>query len=334
MSTIERLSLSLAVQDNLFTRPILAGRIAPQGAKLVCTAVHPSEIFWRQLKFSEFDLSEMSLSSLMIAASKGDTRWAALPIFTMRSFFHTGIMVRADAKIKEPRDLIGKRVGVPEYQQTSAIWSRGILQHEFGVNPTQIEWFMERTPDKSHGGSTGFQAPVGVKLNQIPQTTNIGEMLAGGELDATLLYLTDKNLVDRSRLDLIGQGIIRPLFADPEQEKRRYFAKTGVMPINHAIVMRRSLLEMHPWVALNVYTAFLSAKAEVANIAETFLKPYLETGVMSEQMGAALKLDPMGYGMKAARPVLETIAQYVHEQGLTARKVQLEEVFAPNTMDI
>ena len=198
-------------------------------------------MFWRQLRFAEFDVSEMSMSSLIIAVSRGDTRWVAIPVFTMRKFFHTSIIVRTDSGIAAPADLRGKRIGVPEYQQTWAIWSRGVLQHEFGVHARDIEWFMERNPDKSHGGATGFTAPPGVRVNQIPPTTNMGEMLLRGELDGSLHYLVDNNLVDRSTVDV--SGVTRYLFPDPAAEGRRFYAKTGLFPINHTVVVRRSLLE-------------------------------------------------------------------------------------------
>ena len=330
--TAPHLELSIALSDNERTRPLLEGRVAPQGIKLVPTMVHPSEMFWRQLRFAEFDVSEMSMSSLIIAVSRGDTRWVAIPVFTMRKFFYTSIIVRTDSGIAVPADLRGKRIGVPEYQQTWAIWSRGILQHEFDVHARDIEWFMERNPDKSHGGATGFVAPAGVRVNQIPPSSSIGEMLVRGELDATLLYLTDANLVDRSRVD-VGKAT-RPLFADREAEGRRYFAKTGLYPINHGVVVRRTLLERHPWIALNLYAAFLLSKNEITRQAEDRLKPYLACGLIGDDVRAALGRDPMGYGMKAAGPVLETIADYVHEQGLSERRVRLEEIFAPSTLDL
>ena len=239
--TAPHLELSIALSDNERTRPLLEGRVAPQGIRLVPTMVHPSEMFWRQLRFAEFDVSEMSMSSLIIAVSRGDTRWVAIPVFTMRKFFYTSIIVRNDSGIAVPADLRGKRIGVPEYQQTWAIWSRGILQHEFDVHARDIEWFMERNPDKSHGGATGFTAPPGVRVNQIPPTTNMGEMLIRGELDGSLHYLAENNLVDRSTVDV--SGVTRYLFPDPAAEGRRFFAKTGLFPINHTVVVRRSLLE-------------------------------------------------------------------------------------------
>jgi len=223
---------------------------------------------------------------------------------------------------------------VPEYQQTAAIWGRGVLQHEFGVHAREIEWFMERTPDKSHGGSTAFTPPAGVTVNQIPATTNIGEMLVRDELDATLLYLTNPNLVDRSRIDFSKDARVRPLFSDRAAESRRYYSKTGIHQINHTVVVRRSLLERHPWVALNLYSAFAAARAEVVNRAKVGLRSFDELGMVDDVTRKAMANDPMAYGVKASRKVLETVTQYVHEQGLTKRRVALEELFAPSTMDL
>ncbi len=194
-----RLPLSIALSDNPNTRPLIDGAVKAEGIDLTATVLHPSEMFWRQLRFAEFDVSEMSMSSLLISTARGPTPWVALPVFTTREFFHTRILVRADSGIASPADLKGKRVGVPEYQQTAAIWGRGVLENEFGVHPRDMAFFMERPAGKSHGGATGFKPPAGVTVHQIPASTNIGEMLISGELDATLLYLTDRNLVDRSR---------------------------------------------------------------------------------------------------------------------------------------
>ncbi len=328
-----RLELSIALSDNERTRPLIEGRVVPEGIKLIPTAVHPSEMFWRQLRFAEFDASEMSMSSLIIAVSRGDTRWVAIPVFTMRRFFHTSVIVRTDSGIAAPADLRGKRIGVPEYQQTWAIWSRGVLQHEFGVHAREIEWFMERNPDKSHGGATGFAAPEGVRVNQIPPTTDMGEMLVRGELDGALHYLPGNNLVDRSTADV--SSVTRHLFADPAAEGRRFYAKTGLFPINHTVVVRRSLIERHPWIALNLYSAFVAAKAEIARYGKSYLQWYFEVGLLDGGVGRALAThDPLAYGFKASRAVLETIAQYVHEQGLSARRVGLDEIFAPSTLDM
>lgn len=324
--------LSIALTDNVRTRPIVEGRVRPQGIRFVPSVMSASEMFLRQLKNAEFDVSEMSMSSLLIAVARGDTRWVALPVYTARSFFHTWSWVRRDRGIDAPADLRGKRIGVPEYQQTAAIWARGVLWHEFGVAPHEMQWFMERTPDTSHGGSTGFTPPPGVTVHRIPAHTNIGEMLVNGELDATLLYLNQPNMVDRSRLDLSACEEVRPLFEDAVGEGRRFFAKTGLYPINHAMVVRRSVLDRHPWVAVNIVQAFEAAKADAAATARGVLDGYVRTGGVPVGLPDMLRDDPMPYGMGAARPVLERIADWVFEQGLSPRRVRLDEVFAPSTM--
>jgi 4,5-dihydroxyphthalate decarboxylase len=332
--TAARLDLSIALSDNENTQPVLKGLVQAEGMKLFPTCVHPSEMFWRQLKFGDFDISEMSMSSLIIATSKGPTDWVAIPVFTSRHFFHTMIWVRNDRGINTVADLKGKRVAIPEYQQTAAIWTRGVLEHEFGVRAQDMEWFMERNPDKSHGGSTGFQPPAGVKLNYIPPTTNIGEMLVKGEIDCALHYLVAHNLVDRSKIDLSQDPNLRQIFPDIPAEKHRYFTKTGIYPINHTVVIRRSLHEKYPWLALNLYTMFQDAKAHVRAELMAGLKHYNEAGVLDANARNWLSQDLLGYGIKGPRKVLETITQYVHEQGLSSRRVGLEELFAPSTMDL
>jgi 4,5-dihydroxyphthalate decarboxylase len=331
---LSNLQLSAALSPSPMTRPLLDGAVSVEGVDLTSTAVHGSEMFWRQLRFEEFDVSEFSLSSLLIALTRGDRRWTAIPVFTTRRFFHTGIFVNAAAGIREPADLKGKRVGVPEYQQTAALWSRAALQHEFGVAPQDVVWYMERPVERSHGGATGFQPPPGVELHYIPTDTNIGEMLVAGELDATLLYLGAPNLVDRSSIDITASEAVRPLFPDPLAEGIRYYKKTGVLPVNHTVVVRTSILEQHPWVALNLYGAFVRAKEHTRQKLGELLKPYETIGTVGHGQVGPLGVDPLPYGVTGQQEVLELLAQYSHEQGLTTRRVDLSEVFFPATLDL
>lgn len=331
---MSNLALSAALTPGPMTRPLLDGTVSVEGVDLTSTAIHASEMFWRQLRFEEFDVSELSLSSLLIALTHGDRRWTAIPVFTTRRFFHTGILVRSDAGINEPADLKGKRVGVPEYQQTAALWSRAALQHEFGVAPQDVVWYMERPAARSHGGATGFQPPPGVELHYIPTDTNIGEMLVAGELDATLLYLGTPNLVDRSNIDLDATRVVRPLFPDPLAEGIRYYKKTGVLPVNHTVVVRTSILEQHPWVALNLYGAFVRAKEQTRQKLAGLLKSYETIGGVGAGQAGPLGVDPLPYGVTDQQEVLELVAQYSHEQGLTSRRVDLAEVFFPATLDL
>lgn len=332
MTGKSRLDVSIALSDNPRTRPLLEGRVQVEGLRLIPTAVHPSEMFWRQLHFADFDISEMSMSSLLIAASQGDRRWVGIPVYTSRRFFHTGILVRKGFGIEEPAHLVGRRVGVPEYQQTAAIWSRGALEDQFGVKPASIEWFMERGPAVSHGSATGFRPPPGVRISQIPPESSIGQMLVSGELDATLLYIADRNLVDRSRADL--SEVATPLFADKAKEGLRYHRATGLYPINHTVVVRRTLLERHPWIALNLYTGFLNAANVLLDAAKAWIEPAMETGVIGADEASLIMRNAMPYGLGAARKELETVARYVHNQGLTDRVIQLEEIFAESTLGL
>lgn len=329
-----KLQLSIAMTLNPRTHPIFDGTVKPDGIDLIPTVLHPSEMFWRQLKFADFDVSELSFSSLMRAKVGGDERWVGLPVFTTRHFFQNWILVRRGAGIESPADMKGRRVGVPEYQQTAAVWSRGILEHEWGVAPRDMEFWMERAPSHSHGGATGFKAPPGVTIRQIPPEKNIGSMMLSGDLDATLLYFVDPNLIDRSTADLWNHPDIRPLFPDPVAEGSRFYKKTGLFPINHAAVVRKSLVDKHPWVVLNLYKAFERAN-NIANQQRIEHAEYhYAAGLLSREAHDALRISFVRHGIKANREVLETAARYSHEQVLTPRLMDLSEVFAPSSMDL
>ena len=324
--------LSVGLTPNLRTRPILDGMFHADGITMNPLELHPSELFWRQLKFAEFDVAEMSMSSLLMATARGDDRFVGLPVFSTHYFFQNWIMIRKDSGIKKPEDLAGRRIGVPEYQQTAALWSRGVLQHEFGVAPKDMEFWMERTPDISHGGSTGFEPPEGVTVNRIPPETNMGEMLLAGELDATLLYLPGGNLVDRSTADLANHPNFGPLF-DAYVEGKRYYEKTDMYPINHGMVIKREIVEEHPWVVLNIYKAFEDAATFVENQRIAMIRDHLETGLLPPEAEATLATPLVRHGVIANRKELEAITQYSFEQGLTPRKLGLEDIFPASVMD-
>src|SRR4051812_17229013 len=325
-----KLHLSIGMAGNPRTAPIFDGRVQPDGIELLPSEVFPSELFWRQLKFEDFDIAEMSMSTLMMAVAAGGERWLGIPVFTTRKLFHTEILVRRAAGIDKPADLKGKRIGVPEYQQTAALWTRGALEHEFGVRARDMEWWMERVPSHSHRGSVGFTPPPGVTIRQVPAEKNLGTMMLAGEVDATVHYIANANLVDRSRIDLANHPDIRPLFPDPLAEGVRYYKKTGLLPINHGMVVKRSLAERHPWIVLNVLKAFERANDIAERERLEHAQYHVATGLASAD---ALRTPLVRHGVKANRLVLETAAQYSEEQGLTPRRVRLEELFAPSAMD-
>jgi 4,5-dihydroxyphthalate decarboxylase len=325
------ITASLAVIDGFVTRRIVSGEVKVEGVQTHVSVLHPSELFWRQLRFAEFDISELSLSSLMIAHANGDRTWTALPIFTTRRFFHTEVLVREDAGISSPSDLAGRRVGVPEFQQTAAVWARGALLHEFGVDQSSIHWFMERNPERSHAGATGSRSVPDLKLDTIPPGASLASALGDGFVDAALHYVAGKNIVDRSSPDVSDLVGVRPLFSDPMAEGVRYFKETGILPMNHCVVVRTSLLEKNPWIALNLFDAFVQAKERALRTFRQDVQPFVRIGQLSS---AAVKHDPLPFGLASEGHLVELLSSYLCEQGLTDRKVALGELFASTTLAI
>jgi len=329
-----KLQLSIGMADNPRTRAIFDGKVKADGIDFICTPLHASELFWRQLRFGDFDVSEMSMSSLLMAVAGGDDRWVALPIFTTRRMFQVGVLVRKDRGIDKPADLKGKKMGVPEYQQTAALWTRGYLQHEYDVHPRDMEFWMERNDDHSQGAVVGFAPPADVKINYIPNDTNMGQMLLDGKLDGALRYLAGtNNLVDRSTVDLYRHPDFKTLFPDPHAEGVRFYKKTGIYPINHCMVVKRDIADRHPWVVLNIFKAFQKANELAEKARQEAVAYHLETGLLPPEARKALATPLIRHGIEANRKVLETTAQYSFEQGLTPRLMKLEEIFAPSVME-
>jgi 4,5-dihydroxyphthalate decarboxylase len=328
------LQLSLAITRNPRTWPIIDGRAKPDGIGFAKTVLGPAEMFWRQLNFAEFDVSEMSMSELMMIRERGDDRFIGIPVFTTRRFYHTGVFVRKDAKIACPADLKGKRVGVPEYVQTSALWTRGILENEFGVAPKDMTFFMERIPTRSHAGAIGFKAPPGVTINQIPLEKSIGSMLVAGELDACMSYNRKQgDLIDRSDVDLDHHPDIELLFRDPSAEAVRYYKKSDIYPINHGMVIKRAVFDRDPWVVINILKAFNAANDIVDAERREHVAYYLETGLVPPDYRKSLATRIVTHGLKANRATLELAAKYSNQQGLTQRIVRMDDLFATNVLD-
>ena len=335
-----KLTLSFISAFNERVEPLMNGTIEADGIELIPTYSHPSETFWRQLKFQEFEVAEMSMSSYLIARSRG-VDMIAIPVFPSRRFFHAELSYHADSGVKQPGDLVGKRIGVGEYQQTAALWARGVLDHDFGVSQYKVDWYMERTEELSHGGATGFTPPPGISFNRIPPDKSLATMLVNHELDAAPIagHLTRAvNVIDRSTRIRGGEGDwskVKPLFLDPIAEATRFFTKYGFVPVNHTYIVRGDVYRAHPWVAVNLYAAFVKAKAYareklLERIPEAlFFGPEYLT--MTQQI---LGDDPFPYGVKANAAMLDTIIGYSNEQGLTLRKMKVEELFAEETLDL
>ena len=332
--SMANLKLSLAITSNPRTWPLIDGRVQPAGIDFAKTVLGPAEMFWRQLSFAEFDVSEMSMSELIMIRARGDERFIGIPAFTTRRFYHTGIFVRKGANVVDPSDLKGKRVGVPEYVQTSALWTRGVLENEFGVAPKDMIFFMERLPAHSHAGAIGFTMPAGVTINQIPPEKSIASMMLSGELDACMSYNRKQgDLIDRSDVDLDSHPDIQPLFADSAAEAIRYYRKSGIYPINHGMVVKRTIFEREPWVAINILRALNEANDIADGERRGHVAYHLETGLVPAEYREALATRIVTHGLKANRATLETAARYSNQQDLTPRVVSMDELFAANVLD-
>lgn len=331
------LMLSFASRSYERTQPLLDGSVRPQGVQLVPTIAHPAETFWRQLKFQDFDISEMSLSSLFIAKERG-ADLVAIPAFPSRRFFHLELDCRSDSEIANPADLRGRRIGVGDYQQTAALWLRAILEHDFGVSQFDVDWYMERSEELSHGGATGFTPPDGISFTRVPPEKSLASMLLGGEIDAAMIRPGKGKeminpIVRSSNLPDDYRSKVRPVFQDPVEEGRRFFGAHGYIPINHAFVLKGKLFREHPWVALNFYKACLKAK----ELAEDTLLERIPLSLVfrAEALAQAREMfgpDPFPYGVSANRVALEQMVSYSHEQGLIKDTFEIEELFAPSTL--
>ena len=315
------------------------GSVEAEGVELIPTYSHPAETFWRQLKFGEFEVAEMSLSSYLIARSQG-ADMIALPVFPSRRLFQTELSYHVDSGITKPEDLADKRLGVAEYQQTAALWIRGILEHDFGVSQYKIRWYMERSEEMSHGGATGFKPPPGISFNRIAPDKSLASTLLAKEIDVAHVaspWVLQANSLDRSSR-IAGKGDwskIKPLFPDRMVEAARFYKKHGFLPVNHAYIIRGDVYKKYPWLASSLYTGFVKAKA----LAREKMLERIPTALFFGREYAAMTRDMIGddpfpYGVKSNMAMLDTVTSYSHEQGLTPRKMKAEELFAAETLDL
>jgi 4,5-dihydroxyphthalate decarboxylase len=334
-----KLTLGFISAFNERVEPLMNGTVQAEGIELIPTYSHPAETFWRQLKFGEFEVAEMSMSSYLIARSQG-ADMIALPVFPSRRLFQTELSYHVDSGITKPEDLAGKKLGVAEYQQTAALWLRGILEHDFGVSQYKIHWYMERSEEMSHGGATGFKPPPGVSFNRIAPNESLVSTLLDNELDVAHVaspFALQANTLDRSSR-ITGKGDwsrIRPLFPDRMAEGARFYKQHGFLPVNHTYIIRGDIYEKYPWVAFNLYNGFVKAKT----LAREKLMERIPTALFFGPEYATMTReligdDPFPFGIKANRAMLDTIINYSHEQGLTPRKLAIEELFAESTLEL
>jgi 4,5-dihydroxyphthalate decarboxylase len=323
-----RLNLSLACWDYDRTRALQDGRVRPEGIELNYLALPVEETFYRQLRYQEFDVSEMSLSSYLLTLDRPDPPFVALPIFPSRTFRHQSIYVNTDSGIEQPADLVGKRVGTPEYQMTAGVWQRGILADDYGVPVDGVSYLTGAMEERGRREKIALNLPDRISVTPIGPEQNLSTMLAEGAIDA--LYSAGQP----SCFGRVPQ--VRHLFKDFKATEQEYFRRTRIFPIMHTVVVRRRLYEQHPWIARSLYKAFdESLRISYADLrhrnALKVMLPWLQEYV-------AETLDVLGdgywdYGLERNRHVLEAFTRYSHEQGLASRRWSPEEVVLAEAAD-
>jgi 4,5-dihydroxyphthalate decarboxylase len=324
------LRLSLACCDYDRTRALFNGRVTVEGCDLVAVAIEPEEAFHRAFSSQEFDVTEMSISSHMLLTSRGENQYVGIPAFVSRLFRHSGIYIRTDRGIDRPQALPGKTIGLPEYQITANVWIRGILQDDYGVKPESIRWRRGGLEAAGRGERAPLKLPASIDLQQVADGKTLSGMLEAGELDA-VISARAPSCFER------GAPHVGRLFPDYRKTEEDYFRRTKIFPTMHIIGIRKSLVERNPWLPVSVFKAFERAKElsvyELGQIGHLFVS--LPWGVAEfEQARLLMGDDYWSYGFEPNRHVLETFARYHHEQGLSARKVAPEELFAPSTLHL
>lgn len=324
-----KLALTVACWDYDRTRALRDGRVQVEGCDVTMLSPLLEEIFFRAFRHHEFDVSELSLSSYMMATSRGDFPYVAIPVFMSRAFRHSGIYIRTDRGIREPADLKGRVVGVPEYQVTAAVWIRGILQDEYGVKPADLDWRSGGVEDPGRHEKLALTLPKDVRMQAIDADQTLGAMLAAGEIDA-LIAPRAPSCFER------GAPNVGRLFPDFRSVEKTYFEKTGIFPIMHVIGLRRSLAEAHPWLGSSLFRAFIEAKAacmaDLSSVAALKVTlPWVAQEVAETK--ALMGEDFWPYGVEENRKTLDTFLRYHAEQGLSARKLALGDLFLASTME-
>jgi 4,5-dihydroxyphthalate decarboxylase len=322
-----KLELTMACATYDRVKPIADGRVKIENVDLSFFDIDPEEGFKRAFQSHEFDITELSTSTHILTTARGDAHYMAIPIFTSRVFRHGAIYIRTDRGIKSPQDLRGKVVGVPEYQMTAALWARGVLSDEYGVQAKDMRW---RNGGLHHPGRierTPINLPPEIELEPIPAGKTLSDMLASGEHDAMITGRVPNCFTE-------GAPNVGRLFPNVREVEEAYYRKTEMFPIMHLISIRRSLVEQHPWLASSVVKAFMHAKRiamhELTDYGCYFVMlPWHEDDVARAQ--AVMGADVWPYGIKANRKQIETMARWSVEQGLAKRLVTVEELFAPGT---
>ncbi|HEX7219952.1 MAG TPA: ABC transporter substrate-binding protein [Burkholderiales bacterium] len=308
-----KLPISLAISPYEHTR-----ELRPEGIALNLLDLPIEEIFYRFTHFREWHASEMSFGKVISLLSQPQPEIICIPVFLSRVFRHSAIYVRAG--IKTPKDLEGKRVGIPEWAQTAGIYVRGMLQHEYGVDLAKIKWFQAGVREPGRVEKVKLNLPAGVSIQPMPERT-LADMLQKGDLDAVV----SARAVPGMRL-----------FENYQEIEKAYYRKTRIFPIMHVLAIKRDAYERDRWIAMNLFKAFEEAKnRSLARVSEFGLShlpmPWVPDHVRHWRELAGEDFWP--YGIEPNRPTLEAFLQYGFEQGVATRRLKVEELFAPETLE-
>jgi 4,5-dihydroxyphthalate decarboxylase len=326
---MSQLKMTFACWDYDRTRALADGRVRPDGIELTYLNLPVEETFFRMMRYREFECSEMSLSSYVASLHREDPPFIAIPAFPSRFFRHSCIFVSAKSGIGKPEDLRGKRVGVPEYQMTAPVWIRGILSDDYGVKVTEYEHLSGGEEQPGRDEKLKLELPGHIRLRPVDSTKTLAAMIGEGEIDALVTARAPSTF--RTRPDAVKR-----LFPDYVAAEKAYYAKTRIFPIMHTVVIRRDLYEKHPWVAQSLYKALEESKAlALAMLRQTAAMPAMLPWLVPqvEEARSLMGEDWWPYGLAANRHVLDTFLRYHHEQGLSRRRLQPEEIFAKETLE-
>ena len=324
------ITLDLGCGDYDIVRPLKDGRVRAEGMEInFITINRPPEVHWRMGVHSEFDAAEMSFGSFVAGMARGDFPFVGIPAFVYRKFRHSCAYVNVAAGINRPEDLKGKRVGVPEWQMTATVWLRGFIQDDFAVRPRDLHWLTGGLESSERKEKVSLTLPPEIKIENISAGKNLSDMLVAGEVDALLTAQVPAPYVKRAPQ-------VKRLFANPRQAETEHFRRTGIFPIMHVMVIREEFYRRHPWVAQSLYKALLESKnhcieAIYRNDAIHSALPW--TGQHADEIRELMGKDFWPYGVEANRHALETFLRYSAEQGLTANKLTVEELFSKETQE-
>ncbi len=326
---MSKLKLTFACWNYDRTRALMDGSIQPDGIDLNYLNLPVEETFFRMLRHQEFEMAEMSLSSYTVSMFREPRPFVAIPIFPSRFFRHSCIYVNANAGIREAKDLIGKRVGNPEYQMTAPVWIRGILSDHYGVPVDSVTYYTGGEEEPGRSEKIRLDLPPNIKVKPIGPEQTLSQMLLDGEIDALYTARMPSSF-------LKGGGRVKRLFEDYEPVERNYFRETGIFPIMHTVALRRDVYEAHPWIAQSMMKALVaSQQRSYEDLYETAalktMLPWLTAHV--EQAKREMGDDFWPYGFEKNEATLRTFLRYSYEQGLSRRLLEPRELFAPQTLE-